>query len=259
MKNKKLITIISHNDVYKFEEIIEKFTPQIYQIIKKYYNDNNKIYNAFYNLLSEIWCNNISPQFVNVDFLEYIEIQVKNLTSINDYNLFEKKRTFPSLTDSTLSNESIIQRHLLYLREILIEEILIENFKKEVQSDNISFSKILSLRNKIIGSNGYVYNRTLTWNYRLYIYLLDEYNIYIKPLNMIYETILDNPKYTRIKISDIKSFKISNSNFSENPFIIKYNERDELHIQKSKKIEFIELKEYLLKVLKENQIQQLSN
>lgn len=173
--------------------------------------------------------------------------------------IYLKKRTFPSLTDSTLSNEAIIQRHLLYIREILIEKILIENFKKEVQSDNISFSKILSLRNKIIGSNGYVYNRTLTWNYRLYIYLLDEYNIYIKPLNMIYETILDNPKYTRIKISDIKSFKLSNSNFSENPFIIKYNERDELHIQKSKKIEFIELKEYLLKVLKENQIQQLPN
>ncbi len=76
---------------------------------------------------------------------------------------------------------------------------------------------------------------------------------------MIYETILDNPKYTKIKISDIKSFKISNSNFSENPFIIKYTEGDELLIQKSKKIEFIELKEYLLKVLKENQIQQLSN
>lgn len=252
MKNNKLITIITNNEIYKFEETIDKFALDIYKVIKKYYSEDYVIYNFFYSILSSIWYENISLQFNNTTLLEYIDFMIKSNKSIKDFKLFERKKSFITLSNKNLSDKAVIQRHLLYIRECLIEDILLKDFKKEVKANNIHFEKALNLIKRIITSNGYVYNRVLTWSPRIYLYLIDNEYIYIKSLNMVYESMLEGSEYIKIKISDIKEFMCLNEETLQDKFILEYNKKERLVISDSKKIEFIELKKYLLKILKEN-------
>ncbi|WP_297634424.1 hypothetical protein [uncultured Clostridium sp.] len=243
--NKKIIDTLKNKDIYGFRLEIDKIGKEILEKIQDNKYDNKDVFNIYFETLKDLW--SLENNKINslADLEKYLDTKVKNRKNIEDYRLFDNRKSFLSLNDKSISKKARLNRYLLYLNELIVEEILLDDFKNTIGEKKIEFERVISCRKRVVTPKGIAYNNELNEVY-IKLYLISKNFIYEKPLNIKYINIYKDKPYKIYSMNEIEAMK----NKGNKEMIILFTDGDILSFKENNKIEEKEIKEYFFKKTK---------
>lgn len=243
--DKKLIDTLNNRDIYGFRLEIDKIGNEILEKIRDNKYDDKDVFNIYFETLKDLW--SLKNNKINsvTDLEKYLDTKIENRKSIEDYKLFDNRKSFLSLNDKSISKKARLNRYLLYLNELIIEEILLDDFKNTIGEKKIEFERVISCRKRVVTPKGISYNNEINEVY-IKLYLISKNFIYEKPLNIRYKNIFKDKPYKIYSMNEIEAMK--NKNNKE--MIILFTDGDILAFKENNTIEEKAIKEYFFKKAK---------
>lgn len=249
IKFKKVSDAVMESDLYKFHQLINKYGQDILDklIPLKEECDEDKLY---FLLLSNLWYEKGSvlthiPRFD--DYIDYKIIEIKN--SSKNLTLTNIK-SFPSLTDENTDLTILKERRIYHLNELVINYILIKEFKIESGASNVKFEKVVpyvkrGLINGLFSKIGTSENP----EHCFYVYLVTSEQIYVKPLTIKYTKVISMPSFIAYDLNSFTELKILTNESIENPlfrkYIAEFKDSKPLCMFAQNSIESAEVKEFI--------------
>lgn len=243
--NKKFIDTLKNRDIYGFRLEIDKIGNEILDKIRNNKYDDKDVFNIYFEALKDLW--SLKNNKINslTDLEEYLDTKIENRKSIEDYRLFDNRKSFLSLNDKSISKKARLNRYLLYLNELIVEEILLDEFKDSIDEKKIEFERVISCRKRVVTPKGIEYNNELNEVY-IKLYLISKNFIYEKWLNIRYINIFKDKPYKVYNINEIEAMK----NKGNKELIILFMDGDILSFKENNTLEENAIKEYFFKKAK---------
>ncbi|WP_297522307.1 hypothetical protein [uncultured Clostridium sp.] len=256
-KLKKFTQIISDQDLFKFHLLLTKEGLNILNKIESTVLDTQIIRNTYFLLFYNLW-NTETYKLKKYDTLiDYINC------NIDKYSLEAKSLSLPEIHDffkilPTNEKDSIIKkRESNYINELIINNILLNKFKKELNLKDCFYEILLNSFSKrkteFRDSTGLIQSKSNDSRtcYHAYIITLDK--IYFKKLDFKYQEISSE----EFSLNDIKFISFVGprhySDFSRN-MVITFSHFRDIGIFQNQDYDSRKLKEVLLLLLESKNI-----
>ncbi|MGL4991637.1 hypothetical protein [Cetobacterium sp.] len=261
MRTSAIRNIIITKNIYSFKFFLYKDKNKIYEIIRRKFIGED-VYNVYFKIMIDLWYGKILLK-TEMSIEKVLEIYIAKIYEAPVYNLFDRRKSFPSLNDITLDGSILVSRKLLYVNEIILETLLLEQFQDEINEPVIEYKKLVSFVKRNITAKGEVYDREETIRYREHLYILTDRKIYIKKLNTRFEVYKNEESYKVYKFSDIIAYRFIDNRSSrekvsklsgtridslgkfERPLELVFSNGEVLTLMEGVRVEFIDLKKYI--------------
>ncbi|MGL5765492.1 MAG: hypothetical protein ACRCX8_07620 [Sarcina sp.] len=261
MRTSAIRNIIITKNIYSFKFFLYKDKNKIYEIIRRKFIGED-VYNVYFKIMIDLWYGKIFLK-TEMSIEKVLEIYIAKIYEAPVYNLFDRRKSFPSLNDITLDGSILVSRKLLYVNEIILETLLLEQFQDEINEPVIEYKKLVSFVKRNITAKGEVYDREETIRYREHLYILTDRKIYIKKLNTRFEVYKNEESYKVYKFSDIIAYRFIDNRSSrekvsklsgtridslgkfERPLELVFSNGEVLTLMEGVRVEFIDLKKYI--------------
>ncbi|MGL4742112.1 MAG: hypothetical protein ACRC41_15135 [Sarcina sp.] len=261
MRTSAIRNIITTKNIYSFKFFLYKDKNKIYDIIRRKFIGED-VYNVYFKIMTDLWYGKILLK-TEMSIEKVLEIYITRIYEAPIYNLFDRRKSFPSLNDITLDESVLISRKLLYVNEIILETLLLDQFQDEINEPVIEYKKLVSFVKRNITANGEVYDREETLRYREHLYIVTDRKIYIKKLNTRFEVYKDEANYKVYKFSDIIAYRFIDNRSSrekvsklsgtridslgkfERPLELVFSNGEVLTLMEGVRVESVDLKKYI--------------
>lgn len=261
MRTSAIRNIITTKNIYSFKFFLYKDKNKIYDIIRRKFIGED-VYNVYFKIMTDLWYGKILLR-TEMSIEKVLEIYITRIYEAPLYNLFDRRKSFPSLNDITLDESVLVSRKLLYVNEIILETLLLDQFQDEINEPVIEYKKLVSFVKRNITANGEVYDREETLRYREHLYIVTDRKIYIKKLNTRFEVYKDEANYKVYKFSDIIAYRFIDNRSSrekvsklsgtridslgkfERPLELVFSNGEVLTLMEGVRVESVDLKKYI--------------
>ncbi|MGL4654865.1 MAG: hypothetical protein ACRCWM_03105 [Sarcina sp.] len=256
LKFKTVTKAVQKRDLFKFHALITEYGQVIFDKLDAI-SGNSNTENMYFLLLTELWN---EKEFVIEHislFDDYIDFKLDLIKKESTTLKLEKIKSFPSLTEENIDLSILKQREIVHRNELIINYILIDDFKSEVNDTNFKFTKVVPTTERAMECNGLFYTLTHSNHYAFFVYLVTEEKLYVKSLNIKFEKMPDTKDYSEYNLNTLSEVKIiENENLEPiaREFRLDFTNSSPLVIVEEHTIESRDIKNYILNYAKEHDI-----
>ena len=249
IKFKKVSDSVLQNDLYKFHQLINKYGQDVSDKLLKVV-DTYDIDKLYFLLFTELWYEKGAVLSHISQFDDYIDYKIISIKEKSKNLKTENLKINTTLRDDAINLSVVKEKRILHINKIIINYILLKEFKAEVAISDVKFEKVVPYTKKAFISRELVslLNKTETSEYYLYLYLITDNHIYVKPLTIKYEK---PPLNTDFKIYNLNNFKclktIINNNIEPlfREYILEFSDCDSLHMLAQTSLSSADVKEFI--------------
>ncbi|WP_297522308.1 hypothetical protein [uncultured Clostridium sp.] len=256
LKFKTITKAVHKRDLYKFHILINEYGEIIFEKLKDVSGISNTE-NLYFLLLTELW-NEKEYVIEHISqFDDYIDFKLDLIKKESVCLTLTKIKSFPSLADENIDLSILKERQTIHRNEIIINSILIDNFKNEINTDDFKFKIVVPVIKRAMETNGMFYNLTHSSHYAFFIYLVTEKKIYVKSLNIKFEQLPDTRAYSEHNLNSLSEVKIMASESLESisrEFRLEFTDSQPLILLSEYSIESRDIKNYILKYASDKSI-----
>ena len=234
IKFKKVSDSALQNDLYKFHQLINNYGEDISEKLTRVSDsyDNDKLY---FLLLTELWYEKGAVLSHISQFDDYIDYKIISIKEKSQNLEVENLKLNTTLRDDAMDLSLIKEKRILHMNKIIINYILLKEFKAEVSISNAKFEKVVPYTKKAFITRELLsfLNKAETSEYYLYLYLVTDEHIYVKPLTIKYQKTSLN---TEFKVYNLSSFiclkAIANEKIEplSREYIMEFSDSNPLHM-----------------------------
>lgn len=255
-KIKKFIELAQTKNLFAFHTLINKEGEHFYDYLISRFEENDICYNLYFLLIYNLWFENNSniKNFNSIN--DYIHSNISKFSEKAKFLSLEKISDFPSLHDITQKKSTIKKRKFNYMNERIINHIILNEFKKQLNIKNCFYEVVTntvnSRRTDIRNLSGSIFTKSKDSHAVYYVFIITINNIFMKKLDIQYNNISNEQKYYEFNFSDLKFISFIGPRgykVLDKFMVLTFNHFDDLIIPQSKSTQMNSLKRALLLLL----------